>query len=510
MAVQPPRHKGVTPPISWKVPTPEELAANDALVDELKKQNNFEGSEETERRKRTLDSINKITIEFVKVVCRKKGLNQSVIDKAGGKIFTYGSYRLGVYGPGSDIDTLVVVPNHVKREDFFEHFPPLLQKMAPPGAIEEMTLVPDAYVPIIKLEFSGISIDLIFASLDIQSVPLTLDLKDSAILKGLDEQDLRSVNGTRVTDEILELVPQAITFRTALRAVKLWAQRRAIYANVMGFPGGVAWAMLVARVCQLYPSASGSVILGKFFRIIGGWAWPQPVVLKSIESGPLRVRIWNPVVYPGDRFHLMPIITPAYPSMCATHNITMSTKEIISKELKRGGDIVDQIFTGQLTWKHLFDRHTFFTEGYKYYLSIVSGSHSKEAQGIWSGLVESKVRHLVLDLEQDEAIEIAHPFNKGFERVHRCKNQDEIEAVIAGDLTYHITDIKTETTDQSNDPRHAAAANGEADNIVVTDYNGNGSIEEEGTTLMYTTTYYIGIQLDKSDQTPPYTLLVND
>ena len=126
---------------------------------------------------------------------------------------------------GSDIDTLVVVPNHVKREDFFEHFPPLLQKMAPPGAIEEMTLVPDAYVPIIKLEFSGISIDLIFASLDIQSVPLTLDLKDSAILKGLDEQDLRSVNGTRVTDEILELVPQAITFRTALRAVKLWAQR---------------------------------------------------------------------------------------------------------------------------------------------------------------------------------------------------------------------------------------------------------------------------------------------
>ena len=128
--------------------------------------------------------------------------------------------------PGSDIDTLVVVPKHVERKDFFEHFPPLLQKMAPPGAIEEMTLVPDAYVPIIKLEFSGISIDLIFASLDIQSVPLTLDLKDKEILKGLDDKDLRSVNGTRVTDEILELVPQEKTFRTALRAVKLWAQRR--------------------------------------------------------------------------------------------------------------------------------------------------------------------------------------------------------------------------------------------------------------------------------------------
>ena len=71
---------------------------------------------------------------------------------------------------------------------------------------------------------------------------------------------------------------------------------RAIYANVMGFPGGVAWAMLVARVCQLYPHATGSVIVGKFFRIIGQWGWPQPVLLKPIEDGPLQVRVWNPKV----------------------------------------------------------------------------------------------------------------------------------------------------------------------------------------------------------------------
>lgn len=176
-------------------------------------------------RKKTLQAIQKITVEFVKLVLTRKNKPQFVINSAGGKIFTYGSYRLGVYGPGSDIDTLVVVPKDVDREDFFTHFPDLLQKMAPPGAIEEMTPVPDAFVPIIKLEFSGISIDLIFARLQQPSVPLTLDLKDNNLLRGLDEQDLRSLNGTRVTDEILELVPQQKTFRTALRAVKLWAQR---------------------------------------------------------------------------------------------------------------------------------------------------------------------------------------------------------------------------------------------------------------------------------------------
>lgn len=97
--------------------------------------------------------------------------------------------------------------------------------MSPEGAIEELKPVTDAFVPIIKLEYSGISIDLIFARLLISSVPLSLDLKDKGLLRGLDETDLRCLNGTRVTDEILTLVPQVKTFRHALRAIKLWAQR---------------------------------------------------------------------------------------------------------------------------------------------------------------------------------------------------------------------------------------------------------------------------------------------
>lgn len=203
--------------------------------------------------------------------------------------------RRGVH-LGSDIDTLVVVPKYVTREDFFERFPPLLMQMAPAGSIEELTPVPDAFVPIIKFEYSGIAIDLIFSRLARPQVPIDLTLKDNTMLRGVEERDLRSLNGTRVTDEILELVPQQKVFKYALRAVKLWAQRRAIYANVIGFPGGVAWAMLVARVCQLYPHATSSTILDKFFRIIAQWPWPRPVLLKNIEDGPLNARVWNPKV----------------------------------------------------------------------------------------------------------------------------------------------------------------------------------------------------------------------
>lgn len=91
-----------------------------------------------------------------------------------------------------------------------------------------MTPVPDAFVPIIKLELLGISIDLIFARLVIPSIPMNIDLKNNDYLRGLDEREVRSLNGTRVTDEILELVPQQKTFRLALRAIKLWAQSECV------------------------------------------------------------------------------------------------------------------------------------------------------------------------------------------------------------------------------------------------------------------------------------------
>ena len=100
--------------------------------------------------------------------------------------------------------------------------------MSAPGAIEELTPVPEAHVPILKMEYSGISIDLIFCRLNYSSITDSLDLKDNSILRGLEDTDMRSINGTRVTDQIMSLVPQVKSFRHALRAIKLWAQSKSL------------------------------------------------------------------------------------------------------------------------------------------------------------------------------------------------------------------------------------------------------------------------------------------
>jgi poly(A) polymerase len=102
--------------------------------------------------------------------------------------------------------------------------------------------------------------------------------------------DVDEFSGLRVADQILQLVPKVNVFRDALRCIRHWASRknartcalslinlhvnttgRAIYSKANGFLGGVAWALLVARVCQLYPNAVAGAIVSRFFIIMYQW-----------------------------------------------------------------------------------------------------------------------------------------------------------------------------------------------------------------------------------------------
>ena len=189
---------------------------------------------------------------------------------------------------------------------------------------------------------------------------------DDAELIGLDESSVRSVNGVRVAqfllDAIVTTTPPAerrrmdgdegrgdgggkdgrtaspddspaesiddVTslrrleyFRLTLRLVKAWAKNHGLYANVLGFLGGVNWAILVCWVCEVRaaelvmclslvscdpstqlgihryslvhvatkqrnPDEFPSRLLQIFFRTFANWKWPVPVSLSKQQNNP--------------------------------------------------------------------------------------------------------------------------------------------------------------------------------------------------------------------------------
>ncbi|XP_025919905.1 poly(A) polymerase gamma isoform X4 [Apteryx rowi] len=417
---QPQRHYGVTSPISLAPPKDIDYIHTQKLVEAMKPFGVFEDEEELNHRLIVLGKLNNLVKEWISELGESKNLPPSVVANVGGKIFTFGSYRLGVHTKGADIDALCVAPRHVERSDFFQSF---FEKLKHQEEIKNLRAVEDAYVPVVKFEFDGIEIDLVFARLSVQTISDNLDLRDDSRLRSLDIRCIRSLNGCRVTDEILHLVPNKENFRLTLRAIKLWAKRRGIYSNMLGFLGGVSWAMLVARTCQLYPNALASTLVNKFFLVFSKWEWPNPVLLKQPEESNLNLPVWDPRVNPSDRYHVMPIITPAYPQQNSTYNVSTSTRTVMVEEFKHGLAVTNEILQGKSDWPKLLEPPNFFQK-YKHYIVLTASASTEEHHLEWVGLVESKIRVLVGNLERNEFINIAHVNPQSFPgNKEHCKQQ---------------------------------------------------------------------------------------
>lgn len=388
---------GITEPISLGGPTEYDVNKTRELEKFLQDVGLYESQEEAVSREEVLGRLDQIVKIWVKSISRAKGLNDQLVLEANAKIFTFGSYRLGVHGPGADIDTLCVGPRHATREeDFFGELHKMLSELP---EVTELHPVPDAYVPVMNFKFNGVSIDLLYARLSLWVIPEDLDISQDSILQNADEQTVRSLNGCRVTDQILRLVPNIQNFRTTLRCMKFWAKRRGVYSNVAGFLGGINWALLVARICQLYPNALPNMLVSRFFRVFTQWRWPNPVMLCTIDEKSLGLQIWDPRRYPKDRYHLMPIITPAYPCMNSSYNVSSSTLRIMTEEFQRGSEICEVMEANKADWDTLFESYPFF-EAYKNYLQIDVSAENDDDLRKWKGWVQSRLRQLTLKIER--------------------------------------------------------------------------------------------------------------
>ncbi|XP_059299643.1 nuclear poly(A) polymerase 4-like isoform X3 [Lycium ferocissimum] len=399
---------GVTKPLSLAGPMEADIQRTKELEKFLVGAGLYESVEEAAKREEVLCQLKQIVKDWVKDLTRLRGYSDQMVEDANAVILTFGSYRLGVHGPGADIDTLCVGPSYVNREDDF--FFVLHNILAEREEVTELQPVPDAHVPVMKFKFDGISIDLLYASISLLVVPDDLDISSESMLCNVDEPTVRSLNGCRVADKIIKHVPNIEFFRTTLRCLKFWAKQRGVYSNVTGFLGGVNWALLVARVCQLYPNAVPSMLVSRFFRVYTQWRWPNPVMLCEIEDKEFGFSVWDPRKNPWDRTHQMPIITPAYPCMNSSYNVSASTLRVMTEQFEFGNNICQEIELNKARWTALFEQYPFF-ESYKNYLQVDIVAADADDLLVWRGWVESRLRQLTLMIERDTFGKLqCHPY----------------------------------------------------------------------------------------------------
>ncbi|XP_023575404.1 poly(A) polymerase alpha [Octodon degus] len=376
---QPPqKHYGITSPISLAAPKETDWVLTQKLIETLKPFGVFEEEEELQRRILILGKLNNLVKEWIREISESKNLPQSVIENVGGKIFTFGSYRLGVHTKGADIDALCVAPRHVDRSDFFTSF---YDKLKLQEEVKDLRAVEEAFVPVIKLCFDGIEIDILFARLALQTIPEDLDLRDDSLLKNLDIRCIRSLNGMPV------LMPIVLS--------------------------------------------SATIFLNR--------EWPNPVLLKQPEECNLNLPVWDPRVNPSDRYHLMPIITPAYPQQNSTYNVSVSTRMVMVEEFKQGLAITDEILLSKAEWSKLFEAPNFFQK-YKHYIVLLASAPTEKQRLEWVGLVESKIRILVGSLEKNEFITLAHVNPQSFPAPKENPDKEEFRTMWVIGLVFKKTE----------------------------------------------------------------------
>lgn len=359
-------------------------------------------------------------------------------------LLSFGSYRLSVHTPDADVDCLVLAPPHVTREDFFGSWVDVLKGEE---RVTELHPVAGAYTPVIKFEMDAVKIDLIFARVNNSKWLTEQRMKtaqfaastdhddkleeraeiavDDTVLIGLDETSVRSVNGVRVAQFLLEMIDddgnssRVENFRLTLRAVKEWARVHGLYSNVLGFLGGVNWAILVCWVCKRNPpDAPASKLLTLFFRTFANWNWPSPVLLLKQNHPPKGVKplpIWNPIENHYDAKHMMPIITPCYPPMNSSYNVGEPQLRRLRDELGRASELSDDVLAGRKTWDVLFEGNDFFKHHHNYLQVDITANNENDFRS-WFGLCESRMRTLIAGLESPSAGVWAWPFAKFFHR----------------------------------------------------------------------------------------------
>jgi len=248
------------------------------------------------------------------------------------QLFEFGSFTLRTDVFDSDIDILAGCLNGVGMQECV-------------GILRSNDIHVDAEIQstinLVKCKVDEIPIDITFATL---SKPATRKTLMQCIEPT--ESAARAVNGVLVSDWIRQNIPNFVRFQQTVVRVKKWAIASEMYGTMLGFPGGMAWTLMVAKMFQTYDTQDLTVdeCFHKFLWYYRYWNWPTPVILASKYDPPVteknKYKNWNPYKYARDSC-FMAVITPVYPTMNSCYGVTEGALKYIQSRFRAQTDEED-------------------------------------------------------------------------------------------------------------------------------------------------------------------------
>ncbi|KAL3106654.1 hypothetical protein niasHT_012027 [Heterodera trifolii] len=374
-----------------------------------------------------------------------EGIERTILKWSNGdaRLIVTGSHLLDTQTPGSDIDTICIMPQKLsyleEKNKFFGNYifnchlndgnlverkcgdDSLFCQFCKNPKLEEITKISSAYIQMLQLKMSGVKFDISLVLIPgmeyLPDEPLDSDdiewmMEVLANQQRPQRAMLRTLSSYLANKEIIGLLNEKnqTKFRALSLTLKFWAKSNYIYGNVYGFFNGISLSILATKIILLYPNASVLFLFEQLLFIFTIWNWPMPVKLSDSDKpiGLFEPFSWN---ISQQETLTMPIITPSFLSQNCTYNINKATFKIIQKAMRKtlfelkmfrnepNKNSLTNLFTGEN-----------FTEKYQYFVTISCIVNIHEHITQFCQFVERKIRLKIANFDEmtDQMVEFGH------------------------------------------------------------------------------------------------------
>jgi poly(A) polymerase len=126
-----------------------------------------------EKRMQALHKLAIVLKMWARMVVYQSGQPDKVVSQKHLKLLPYGSFKYDDASEDSDIDLLCITSRYVTRKHFFYDLRRLFEGMK---GVEDFTIITAACVPLIKMRFHGVAMDICYTQLDVPYVPRQFNL----------------------------------------------------------------------------------------------------------------------------------------------------------------------------------------------------------------------------------------------------------------------------------------------------------------------------------------------